>query len=68
MNQKIKPKVMILEHDDKIREHAQSILSTAGWDVFCEQLSKDALNALSKSVTQPFALFICSSKVWIVLL
>ena len=62
MTQKKKPKVMILEHNDKIREHAKSILLTAGWDVFCEQLSKDALNALSKSVTQPFALFICSSK------
>ncbi len=62
MTQKKKPKVVILEHDDKIREHAKSILSTAGWDVFCEQLSKDSLNALSKSVTQPFALFICSYK------
>ena len=62
MTQKKKPKVMILEHDDKIREHAKSILFTAGWDVVCEQVSKDALNKLFKSVTQPFALFICSYK------
>ena len=62
MTQKKKPTVMILEHDEEIREHAKSILIKAGWDVVCEQVSKNALNTLSKSVTQPFALFICSYK------
>ena len=62
MTQKNKPKVMILEHDEQIREHAKSILIKAGWDVVCEQVSKNALNTLFKSVTQPFALFICSYK------
>jgi uncharacterized protein (DUF342 family)/DNA-binding response OmpR family regulator len=58
VTQKKKPKVIILESNDTVREHVESILSKAGWDVTCEQVSKDALNTLGQSKETLFALFI----------
>ncbi|MCD4721106.1 MAG: FapA family protein [Desulfobacula sp.] len=62
MTEKKKPKVIILESNDTIREHAESILSKSGWDVTCEQVSKEALNTLTQSKKTLFALFISNFK------
>jgi len=62
MTEKKKPKVIILESNDSVREHAESILSRRGWKVVCEQLSKNALNTLGQSKNSPFALFISNFK------
>ncbi len=62
MSEKKKPKAIILDQNDDIREHAESILIKAGWDVFCEQVSKDALETLARAKKMPFALFICNYK------
>ncbi|MCP4671148.1 MAG: DUF342 domain-containing protein, partial [Desulfobacula sp.] len=62
MTEKKKPKVIILDQNDDTREHAQSILIKEGWDVFCEQFSKDALERLAQAKKAPFALFICNDK------
>ena len=62
MTQKQKPKVIILESNDAVREHAASILSKEGWDVTCEQVSKDALHTLAQSKKLLFTLFISNFK------
>jgi len=62
MTHKKKPKVIILESNDAVREHAASILSKAGWDVTCKQVSKDALNTLAQSKKILFTLFISNFK------
>ena len=58
MTEKQKPKAIILDQNDDIRKHAESILIKEGWDVFCEQVSKDALETLAQAKKSPFALFI----------
>jgi len=62
MTEKKKPKVIILESNDSVREHAASVLSKEGWDVTCKQVSKDALNTLAQSNKSQFALFISNFK------
>ena len=62
MTEKKKPKAIILDQNDDIREHAESVLIKGGWDVICEQVSKDALETLGQAEKSPFALFICNYK------
>jgi len=62
MTQKKKPKVIILEGNDAVREHTEAVLSEAGWDVTCGQVSKNALNTLAQSKESPFTLFISNFK------
>jgi len=62
VTEKKKPKVIILDQNDEIREHAQAILTKEGWDVTCEHISKDALEILAKEKKSPFALFISNYK------
>ena len=57
-----KPKLILLESNDLVRDHAKSILIRAGWDVFCHQVSKDALDMLEQSREYLFALFISNFK------
>ncbi len=59
---KKKPKVIILESNDSVRSHTEQILSNAGWDVTCENVSKHALETLSQSKKRLFALFISNFK------
>jgi len=62
MTRKKKPRAIILKHDNEIQEHVKTILSKQGWDVVCEQVSKDALETLTRSQKSPFALFISNYK------
>jgi len=62
VTEKKKPKAIILDQNDDIREHAESVLIKGGWDVICEQVSKDALETLGQAEKSPFALFICNYK------
>lgn len=57
-----RPKVILLESDDTVRKHAESILTKQGWTVTCEQVSQEALNTLEQSKNSPFALFISNFK------
>lgn len=57
-----KPKLILLESNDVVRDHAKSILTRAGWDVFCHQVSEDALDMLEQSREYLFALFISNFK------
>ncbi len=59
---KYKPKLILLESDDDARKHAESILAKAGWDVFCHQISQEALDMLEQSKEYLFALFISNFK------
>jgi len=59
---KFKPKLILLESNDVLRDHAKSVLTQAGWDVFCHQVSQDALNMLEQSKEYLFALFISNFK------
>lgn len=58
MTEKIKPKVIILESNDIVCKHAESILLNQGWDVTCEKVSRNALHTLAQSKKSLFALFI----------
>ncbi len=62
MTQNKKPKVIILESNDAVREHTESVLSREGWNVTSEQISKNALNTLSESKKSLFTLFISNFK------
>ncbi len=62
MTKKEKPKALILEKSEGIRENAKAILAKAGWDVVTEEDSKTALDHIEKSKNEPFTLFICSYK------
>ncbi len=62
MNEKTKPKVILLENDESVSAHTQNILEKEGWDVSCERFSKDALNTLDKAPKNSFALFISNFK------
>ncbi|SDU61252.1 flagellar assembly protein A [Desulfobacula phenolica] len=58
-----RPKAIILENNDTVREHAKSILNKEGWTVICEQIPEDAMNTLCQaSKTIPFALVISNFK------
>nr|NJM04446.1 DUF342 domain-containing protein [Desulfobacula sp.] len=59
---KFKPKLILLEADDAVRDHAKAVLTKAGWDVFCHQASRDALDMLEQSKEYLFALFISNFK------
>jgi hypothetical protein len=59
---KFKPKLILLENNDTLRNHAKSVLAKAGWDVFCHEVSRDALDMLEQSKDYLFALFISSYK------
>lgn len=56
------PKVIILNNDDSVLQHAQNILSQAGWEVICSRTTAEAIDHLAKSQESPFALFISDSK------
>jgi len=58
VTEKKKPKAIILERNDAVRERVASVLSKEGWDVTCEQVAKSALDTLAKSKKRLFALFI----------
>jgi len=60
VTEKKKPKAIILERNDAVREHVASVLSKEGWDVTGEQAAKSALDTLAKSKKRLFALFICN--------
>ncbi len=53
-----KPRVIILQHEDPIREQVRDVLKDAGWDVICEKTSQEALNRVKQKSDDPFALFI----------
>lgn len=59
---KFKPKLILLENNATLRDHAKSVLTRAGWDVFCHEVSRDALDMLEQSKEYLFALFISSYK------
>jgi len=59
---KYKPKLILLESNDTVREHASSILTREGWEVFSERVTKDALDRLEQSREYLFALFISNFK------
>ena len=59
---KFKPKLILLESNQAVRDHAKTILTKAGWDVFCEDTSSKALNTLEQSKEYLFALFISNFK------
>ncbi len=61
MTEKKKPRVIILESNEKILEEAGSILTRDGWDVSCEIAGASALKKLAQSGKPMFALFISSS-------
>ncbi|MFK5954180.1 MAG: FapA family protein, partial [Desulfobacterium sp.] len=57
-----KPKILILESNESISNHARGILTKVGFDVHCEVVSKQALLRLEESKSSPFDLFIASFK------
>jgi len=57
-----KPKILILESNGTICDHAREILTREGWDVHCENVSKTALQRLEESKAAPFNLFISNFK------
>lgn len=57
-----KPKVLILESNESISDHAKTILTQEGFEVHCETVSKQALLRLEESKDSPFDLFIASFK------
>ena len=57
-----KPKVLILESNESISDHARAILTKEGFDIHCEAVSKQALLRLEESKSSPFDLFISSFK------
>lgn len=57
-----KPKLILLESNDLVRDHAKTVLTKAGWDVFCHQVPQDALDMLEQSKEYLFALFISNFK------
>lgn len=57
-----KPKILILESNGTICDHARTILTRQGWDVHCENVSKTALQRLEESKNTPFNLFISNFK------
>ena len=57
-----KPKILILESNESISDHARAILTKVGFDVHCEAVSKQALLRLEESKSSPFDLFIASFK------
>ena len=59
---KFKPKLILLENNATLRDHAKTVLTRAGWDVFCHEVSRDALDMLEQSKEYLFALFISSYK------
>ncbi|MCF6246807.1 MAG: FapA family protein [Desulfobacula sp.] len=62
MLEKKRPRVILLEDNDAVLQSANTILSKEGWDVTCEQVSKNALQLLKQSKDGPFALFISNYK------
>ncbi|MBU3953168.1 MAG: hypothetical protein KJ658_13610, partial [Proteobacteria bacterium] len=56
------PRILILESDETISRHVQTLLAKEGWSVQCEMVSKQALQQLEDSKTAPFNLFISSFK------
>ncbi len=62
MTEPPKPKILILEGDETIRDHARNILTKEGWEVHCENVSKQALLRLKESKPAKFNLFISSFK------
>lgn len=62
MIEKKRPRVILLESNDAVREHALAVLIKEGWAVTCQQVSKDALDLLEQEKTSPFALFISNFK------
>ncbi len=59
---RFKPKLILLENHQTVRDHAKAVLTKAGWDVFCEETSHNALNTLEQSKEYLFALFISNFK------
>ena len=57
-----KPKLILLESNDAVREHASAILTSEGWDVFSERVTQEALDRLEQSREYLFALFISNFK------
>jgi len=57
-----KPKILILESNGTICDHAREILTREGWDIHCENISKTALQRLEESKNTPFNLFISNFK------
>lgn len=57
-----KPKLILLENTHTVRDHAKTVLTQAGWDVFCHETSQNALNMLEQSKEYLFALFISNSE------
>lgn len=62
MTKKTKPKALILEKSEGIRENAKKILTKAGWDVVSEEDVKTAFDHIKQSKNEPYTLFICSYK------
>lgn len=59
---KFKPKLILLDDHQAVRDHAKAVLTKAGWDVCCEETSNNALNMLEQSKEYLFALFISNFK------
>jgi uncharacterized protein len=57
-----RPRILILESNRSISDHAVTILTREGFDVHCETASKQALLRLEASKSAPFHLFISSFK------
>lgn len=57
-----KPKLILLESNAVVRDHARAVLTKAGWDVFCHEATQDALDMLEQSKEYLFALFISNFK------
>ena len=53
-----KPRAIILQHEDSIREQVRNALKDAGWDVTCERTGQEALNRVERQTDNPLALFI----------
>jgi len=62
MTEPLTPKILILEGNETLCNHAREILSLRGWVIHCEATSKKALQHLEESRSDPFSLFISNFK------
>lgn len=62
MTEKNKPKALILETAKETRELADKVLTSEGWETYCEISPGEALKIISRPLKTPFVLFICNHK------
>jgi uncharacterized protein (DUF342 family)/DNA-binding response OmpR family regulator len=60
MKEKTKPGLILLESNKELSKRAESILSSEGWEVFCEHDSQAAVDRLKIREQPHIALFLCS--------